>query len=267
MSIFFLPSSADVGRGIASGRKVLMTTQRKLPANPNLTQLKKQAKELRQAVGRSDSDAVDRVRSFHPTISMAPDRLDIDSFTLRDAQATLAREYGFDGWHQLNTAVGEMMVDERDLHRWFGVQINNGIWETIENPDAGPTSPLEEREMMLYSAYASAYHWRQVGSPANFARGEHLISRAATKVGEKDLALRHARRCLELVDTFPDEMEDWDAPFAHEALARALAATGDVESGRRHLATAESLTSSVRDPEDRAVLEVELARDPWFGLK
>jgi hypothetical protein len=192
---------------------------------------------------------------------------DPGAFTLRDAQATLAREYGFEGWHQLNTEVGERMVDERDLHRWFGVQLNNGMWDNIESADVGPGSPLEDREMMLYSAYASAYHWRHVGNHANYARGEHLISRMAIKIGETELALRHARRCLEFIAAYPEDMEDWDAPFGHEAKARALAASGDTTGGREHLTMAEQLTAAVADPADREVLEAELTREPWFGLR
>lgn len=245
-----------------------MTAQSKqLPANPNITQLKKQAKDLQRAAAEADPAAVARVTSFHPSISEDPASFDATTFTLRDAQATLAREYGFDGWHQLNTEVGERMVDERDLHRWFGVQLNNGMWGNIEAPTVGPDSPREDREMMLYSAYASAYHWRHVGNHANWARGEHLIARMAVKIGESAIALRHARRCLELVETHPDEMEDWDAPFAHEALARALAATGDLDAGRRHLAAAEELAAAVGSEGDRAVIDGELAREPWFGLK
>jgi len=245
-----------------------MTAQSKqLPANPNITHLKNQAKDLKRAVAESDPAAVARATSFHPSISKDPATLDPSAFSLRDAQATLAREFGFDGWHQLNTEVGERMVDQRDLHRWFGVQLNNGMWDNIESPDVGPGSPQEDREMMLYSAYASAYHWRHVGNRANAARGEHLISRMAVKIGENALAVRHARRCLELIATHPDDMEDWDAPFGHEALARALAATGDPAGGREHLSLAEQLTAEVADPADREVLEAELTREPWFGLK
>jgi hypothetical protein len=245
-----------------------MTDQiKQLPANPSVTHLKKQAKELRRAVAASDTDALARVAAFHPSLSKDHAAIDVTKFTLRDAQATLAREYDFEGWHQLNTEVGERMVEERDLHRWFGVQLNNGMWDNIEDGTVGPASPEEDREMMLYSAYASAYHWRHVGDHANWARGEHLISRMAVKIGENATALRHAHRCLELVAAHPDEMEDWDAPFAHEALARALVATGNAEAGRRHLTTAMELTAAVGSEGDRAVLEGELAREPWFGLK
>ncbi len=257
-----------------------MTAQQKqLPTNPNISHLKRQAKDLQAAVAASEPVALERVRSFHPRHGLASDgsgsaaaanvdapKFDAGSFTLRDAQATLAREYGFDGWHQLNTVVGERMVDERDLHRWFGVQLNNGMWDSIEDPAIGPDTPQEERELLLYSAYASAYHWRRVGDAANHARGEHLIARMAVKVGEVELALRHARRCLELVENNPEAMEDWDLPFALEALARALAATGDRDAAAIHRVEAERLTAAVAGEGDRQVLEGELAREPWFGL-
>lgn len=235
---------------------------RQLPSNPNLTQLKRQAKDLKGAVESRDPDALERVRLSHPEYDEVTDR----SFTLRDAQVTIAREYGFDGWHQLSTHVGEQMVDQRDLHRWFGVQLNNDMWATIEDDTLGPDTPGMAKERMLYAAYASAYHWRNVGTEANFARGEHLISRVAARLGEADLALRHARRCLELVEAHPEVMEDWDLAFAHEALARGLAAVGDREGARAEYELASALAARLSDPEDREIVEKELRRGPWFGL-
>jgi hypothetical protein len=239
-------------------------TKKSLPANPSITQIKKQAKELLRSVVAGNSESIARVVASHPSIDSSA--AITDSFALRDAQAALAREYGFSGWHQLNTEVGNRMVDERDLHRWFGVQLNNGMWDSIEDDTFGPLSPLEDREEALYSAYASAYHWRNVGNHANWARGEHLISRIASNVGEAQTALRHGERCLELIVAHPDEMKDWDEPFAHEALARALASGGDLTSGQDHLDRARELTAAVAGTGDREVLEAELARGPWYGL-
>ncbi len=240
---------------------------RALPANPSITHLKNQAKDLKAQAVKSETSAVERIRAFHPTVSQDPASFDAAAFTLRDAQVTVAREYGFESWQQLNIEVGERMVEERDLHRWFGVQLNNGMWDNIEDPSIGPDIPQGERETLLYSAYASAYHWRQVGSVANHARGEHLIARMAVKLGDGEVALRHARRCLELIDANPDDMEDWDAPFGHEALARALAATGDRAAGQAHRDRARELTDAVEGEADRQVLESELDREPWFGLR
>ena len=159
------------------------------------------------------------------------------------------------------------------MHRWFGVEFNNEVWDLIDGgsgPDAGPgltpDSPDDDKDAALYGAYASARHWAEAGTVAHRARGEHLISRAAIAVGLWDTALRHARRCLDLVQGNPDRMADWDAPFAHEALARALAATGDLDGGLEHRRIAVELTARLADPQDREILQTELRRQPWFGL-
>lgn len=160
----------------------------------------------------------------------------------------------------------ELMVEERDLHRWFGVQLNNDTWETIEDENLDAHIPELDKERILYAAYASAYHWRNVGNEANFARAEHLISRVAARLGEGALALRHAKRCLELVEAHPDLVEDWDLAFAHEALARGLAAVGDIPAARSHYEHAVEIIRSVSGLPDREILEKEMARGPWFGL-
>jgi hypothetical protein len=129
------------------------------------------------------------------------------------------------------------------------------------------TSPRVDRERLLYGAYASCLHWLEAGNEINHARGEHLIARAALAVGAADAGLHHARRCLELVSEYADQATDWDAPFAHEALARALAGTGAQAAAREHLAAAERLAAAIADDEDRKVLEDELVKGPWFGLR
>ena len=68
----------------------------------NLDQLRKQAKELKVAVVSGDVAAVDRVLAAHPKYVGRPrERLVTGRFSLRDAQVTLARELGFDGWADL----------------------------------------------------------------------------------------------------------------------------------------------------------------------
>ncbi len=233
---------------------------RQFPASPGISHIKEQAKALKKAFLSGDPVATERVISAHP------DPTSIGSNTLRNAQATIAREYGFDGWHQLITVVGEQMVEEQDLHKWFGVQLNNGVWDRIGDSSFGPTSPLKEREDALYSAYASAYHWRNAGNEANWARGEHLISRVATKVGEFELGKKHAQRCLTLVAAHPESMADWDAPFGHEALARAFAGLGQASQAATERGIAIELTAAIENEGDRQVLESELKNEPWFGL-
>lgn len=158
------------------------------------------------------------------------------------------------------------MTDNEDVDRRFGAQLNNSVWAELDKAEIDATSPLERREDMLYAAYASAHHWRQVGHSANRARAEHLIARAATATGYPDVALRHAERCLELVESHADEMEDWDLGFALEAKARALAAVGRADDAAAVFSKAKNATAHIEDAEDRSIVEAELVRPPWFGL-
>lgn len=93
------------------------------------------------------------------------------------------------------------------------------------------------------------------------------MAKAAVAVGLPDVALRHALRCVELVESHAEVMADWDAPFAQEALARALAGTGEGSGAADALARCLELADAVADPGDRAVIDTELARPPWFGLR
>ena len=156
-------------------------------------------------------------------------------------------------------------VDLGDIHRWLGVHLNNEAWKII---DEWGTEPDDQprREEALYRAYASVYHWMQVGNPINQGRGEHLVSRTAVLVGFPELAIRHASRYLELIEAHPDLAEDWDHAFAHEAMARALAMAGEVELARMEMLEAEQLCDLIAEEEDRAIVAAELAREPWFGL-
>jgi hypothetical protein len=226
-----------------------------------LAALEAEAAALHAAVTAGDESAIRRVTMLG-RVAPSP-----SSYTLGDAKAAIAAEYGFESWHHLRTEVGTTMVRANDLHRWFGAHLNNQAWDVISEGPVPEETPETEKEAFLYSAFASAWHWRQIGDAANAARGEHLISRVATCVGDTVTALRHARRCLELVDRHPEVMAEWDAAFAHEALARALAAAGDRDAAISHLEVARTLTAGIEDEGDRAVLESEFNTEPWFGLQ
>lgn len=153
-------------------------------------------------------------------------------------------------------------MDDDDLDRRIAIELNNAVWSHL---DAGHVA-AEDRDRLLYAAYASAHHWQVSGTVANHARAEHLIARAACVSGYPDQALHHARRCLELVESHAEAMAEWDRGFALEALARALAATGDHGAAREHYMRAQEVAAAIADDDDRAIVEGELTREPWFGL-
>ena len=138
-------------------------------------------------------------------------------------------------------------------HRQLGVDLFNFVWTLLEKADRTP----DEDDLMAHAAHASAYHWRQVGEPKHYARSEWQCSRVYAMLGRPESALHHARRCLEWCER--GEVEDWDTPYAHEALARAHELAGDKVAAARHLALARDLAERIGDPEDRGLLDRDLS--------
>ena len=71
---------------------------RAMRENPDLDQLKRQAKELLEAYRASSPEAVAEVTAYHRTATP-------ETFALHDAQFVLARSYGFESWPKLKAAV------------------------------------------------------------------------------------------------------------------------------------------------------------------
>ena len=80
-------------------------SSKQLPPEPNLRNLKNQAKRLLKAYQADSSHAVDRIKDSNTLPSGAV--LDPAGFTLQDAQLVLAREYGFSRWQDLVVAVNQ----------------------------------------------------------------------------------------------------------------------------------------------------------------
>jgi DNA-binding transcriptional MerR regulator len=140
-------------------------------------------------------------------------------------------------------------------HRRLGVDLFNKTWTLMEKDDRTQA----EDDELVHCAHASAYHWMHVGTPANRARSEWQCSRMYTVLTRAEPALHHARRCLEICEASPDALEDWDLPFAHEAMARAFGAAGDEQAAARHAGRARELGERIADAEERRLLEADLA--------
>jgi hypothetical protein len=142
-----------------------------------------------------------------------------------------------------------------DRERSLGIELFNKAWALMEKPDRSP----EADDELLHCAHASAYHWLQVGTAANRARSEWQCSRVYAVLDRAEPALHHARRCLELCESAPDEIEEFDLPFAFEALARAHAVAGDETQAREWLDRARAASEKIADEDDRVLLEADLA--------
>jgi hypothetical protein len=140
-------------------------------------------------------------------------------------------------------------------HRRLGVELYNGTWALIERENRTP----DEDDEMLHRAHASAYHWLQAPhTAANQARSNWLCSRVHALTGQPEGALHHAQRCLALVEGGGEGMEEWDLAAAHEGLARAHAAAGELDEARRYLELARTETAKIADLYDRKHIEEDL---------
>ena len=112
---------------------------------------------------------------------------------------------------------------------------------------------------MLYSTFASAYHWLRVegAGPEHRARSEWQIARVLAELGRGDEAIVHARRCLD--HCREHGIGDWDLAFAWEALARASRVAGDEETFGESVARARVAGTQIADAEDREHFERSLA--------
>jgi hypothetical protein len=146
------------------------------------------------------------------------------------------------------------MIDP-EAHRRLGAELFNETWTLMEKN----RRTAADDDEMIHCAHASAYHWLFAGTAANRARSEWQCSRMYTVLGRAEPALHHARRCLEICESAPEALEDWDLPFAYEALARAHSVAGNAEDARRFAELGRAAAAAVADEDDRGPVEADLA--------
>jgi len=122
-----------------------------------------------------------------------------------------------------------------------------------------PERTPEQDDELIHAAHASRHHWAEVGTGANLARGEWQVSRVYATLGRSEPALYHARRCLAYCEVDSEVLEDWDLPYAYEALARAHVVAGDTAEAKRFGDQARELGERIEDDEDREQLAADLA--------
>lgn len=149
-----------------------------------------------------------------------------------------------------------------EAHVQFAKQANGRAWQLLEKTDRSP----DEDDEMLEAGYASYYHWRSAGGPVHFQRGEWMIAHIYTALGQAELALRHARRCLALTQEHPGEMKDFDVAYGYEGYARALALGGDREQAGRYLQRAREAGERIENAEDREIFMGDLKSGDWGDL-
>jgi hypothetical protein len=130
-------------------------------------------------------------------------------------------------------------------HRRFAVDCFNGTWDFLDKADR----TKQENFDMIHMAHASRFHWGQIGTPLEFARGDWQLSRVYADLGMGKAARVYAQNCLE--HCLENGIGDFDLAFAYEALARAYAVTGDQEKLHQSLDLATQAGDKIADEGDR----------------
>jgi hypothetical protein len=150
----------------------------------------------------------------------------------------------------------EPILLDATQHRAEAVALFNAVWEMLDAPERSPA----DDDHMVHAAHASAWHWSQageLGGDQQRAVGEWQCSRVYAVLGRSEPALHHARASLAICQE--TGLGDWVIAAAYEALARAAAVAGDAEEARTWLATARAAVDAIADPEDREVIDGDLA--------
>jgi tetratricopeptide (TPR) repeat protein len=140
--------------------------------------------------------------------------------------------------------------------RAMAVELYNRVWSLLDEAELS----VEQRDEVVHCAHASAWHWSRVGTVQNRAIGEWQISRVYASLGRPEPAVHHAHRAFGRAEEVGDV--PWLLASAYEGLARAYAAAGDVETARQWRDRAMLALDQVDDPEDREIVEKDIAALP-----
>ena len=138
----------------------------------------------------------------------------------------------------------------------LAVALFNRVWELLEKADR----TAEDDHELVNAAHASRYHWTSIGTPRHLAIGDWQISRVYATLGRPEPAVHHARLCLDSARLAADE--PWLLASAYEGLARAYAASGDRAAATEWKDKAVAQLELVTDPDDREVVEQDVASLP-----
>ncbi len=131
------------------------------------------------------------------------------------------------------------------MHRKLAVDNFNGTWDYIDKADRSE----EDIDNMISSAHASLYHWKQIGTPLNFARGHWQVSHVYALANMGESALYHAKQTYQLC--IDNDITDFDLAFAFEALSRAHKVLNNVDKQKEFKELAAKQAENISKKEDR----------------
>ena len=98
-----------------------------LPARADLGQLRRRAKELRDAARRGDTPASERFARHHPSGRQ-------DAVSLAAAQLVIARELGFLSWPRLKAAIDADAVSRGEVPAFLAASVEGRLRQASSRP-------------------------------------------------------------------------------------------------------------------------------------
>ncbi|MDX1534567.1 MAG: hypothetical protein R3291_02995 [Thermoplasmata archaeon] len=145
-----------------------------------------------------------------------------------------------------------------ESHRRFAADLFNLTWDLLEKE----RRTAEDDERMVQAAYASRFHWSEVGTPTNQAVGEWQIARVLATLRRPRSSLQHAQRALAIIEE--NGITGFYRASAYEGLARAYSVAGDREEARRYVRLAQQEGEKLTDLEDKELLLDQLSDLPEY---
>jgi len=149
---------------------------------------------------------------------------------------------------------------EAQLH--FAKQFNGKTWGLLDKKERSP----EEDELLVDYAHASLAHWRAAGTGVHLQRGAWMLARVYTILGNAQLALGNAERCLELTEQHKGDLSDFDFTFANECMARAQALSRDQAEVQKYIQLAQKAGEAIKGKEDREIFFGDFDGGEWYGV-
>lgn len=140
----------------------------------------------------------------------------------------------------------------QEWHKKQAVDNFNYTWDLIDKTDR----TKEDEISMIHAAHTSRFHWGQIGTSLNFARGEWQISRVYSLLHMAESALFHAKQSLELCEE--NGIVDFDLAFAYEAIARSYMVSNDKELMEKYIDLADGAAEKIEEQGNRDYFLSEL---------
>ena len=150
---------------------------------------------------------------------------------------------------------GNPSIDIQGAHKYFAKECFNKAWDFIDMPNRSS----DENDEMLQLCLASLWHWtqREDSTTTNLSVGYWQVSRVFTLLKQADNARHYAE--LSLQAALGEGVEPFYRGYAHEAFARAEMVAMNKHEMETHLAQAQQIAASLKDPEEKQQLLKDLA--------